>query len=167
MTSQLPEKARCKRCRREFEIEARYPGLRSRPMLVVLSEVASVQEALANAQCQDCLALGGPANKGLELVLKGLSAPTSSTAPAPAASADEFDGNDPGSNALLRVLFDGRPVTRGALGPQYLSADIQREIWVVGTLRVDGGTATWTTINRLLSRNNAPVIPPEMWSTGL
>ncbi len=105
MTSQLPEKARCKRCRREFEIEARYPGLRSRPMLVVLSEVASVQEALANAQCQDCLALGGPANKGLELVLKGLSAPTSSTAPAPAASADEFDGNDPDAQrAILNSL---------------------------------------------------------------
>jgi len=79
----------------------------------------------------------------------------------------EFDGDEPGSNAMLRVLFDGRPVTRGALGPQYLSADIQREIWVVGTLTVNGGTATWTTINRLLSRNNAPVIPPEMWSTGL
>lgn len=106
MTSQLSEKARCKRCKREFEIDARYPGLRSRPMLVVLSEVASVQEALANAQCQDCLALGGPANKGLELVLKGLSAPATSSAPARVASADESDGNDPDvQRAILNSLL--------------------------------------------------------------
>lgn len=79
----------------------------------------------------------------------------------------EFDGDDPGSNATLRLVFDGRPVTRGALGPQYLSADIQREIWVVGVLHIAGGAASWTSINRLISRISAPMIPPEDWVTGL
>ncbi len=70
-------------------------------MLVVLKKVTSSEEALANAQCQDCLCLGGPASKGLERILKSLSETTGSDTTSTSPAASPFSGHDADAQQVL------------------------------------------------------------------
>ncbi|MCB9653689.1 MAG: hypothetical protein H6729_06120 [Deltaproteobacteria bacterium] len=73
-----------------------------------------------------------------------------------------YDGQDPGSNALIRLLFDGRSITTGPVGPLHLSAN-RGELWIVGVVRVEGGVAVFTPIDSVLVGNMAPETSPDLW----
>lgn len=101
MTSTLPTMAQCTKCKKEFGIGALCPGTRTMPMLVVINRVTSVEEALANAQCQDCLCLGGPASKGLERILKSLLETIGSDASATSPTVVALPGRDADAQQAL------------------------------------------------------------------
>jgi hypothetical protein len=73
-----------------------------------------------------------------------------------------FDDQDPGSNAILRLLGDGRPLMRGLMGPRFLSA-VDGSLWIVGKLSVSDGLASWESIDELLDGSMAPTAPPSAW----
>lgn len=72
------------------------------------------------------------------------------------------DANDPGSNAVMRVLWDGRLLSKAPYGPQYLSVSTD-ELWVVGTLNVSGGQATFNRMGAVISAEMPPTRPPADW----
>lgn len=74
------------------------------------------------------------------------------------------DGSDPGSNAVVRVLWNGRLLSKAPYGPQYLSVTTD-ELWVVGTLTVSGGQATFNRLSTTLSAVMPPSRPPSDWPT--
>ena len=76
-----------------------------------------------------------------------------------------LDGRDPGSDAILRILYDGRPVSRGPIGPKHLSY-FANKLWVVGTLAVVDGNSTWTYVNELLDLDMPPTRTPDAWTIG-
>lgn len=69
----MPVQATCCRCKREFPVKAvmSLAGVNI-PLLVVLSEVNSVEEAIALATCQVCLNKDGPSDRGLHVILTRL-----------------------------------------------------------------------------------------------
>ena len=73
-----------------------------------------------------------------------------------------FDDEDPGSNAFMHVLIDGRPALKRPVGPQYLS-ESNTEYWIVGTITATAGARTWTTLNERVDRGAPPSNPPSMW----
>jgi hypothetical protein len=75
-----------------------------------------------------------------------------------------IDGSDSGENALMHILFNGRTASQRPLGPRHLTA-LDGKLWVAGTLRVEGGTATWLTIDTLVDAVTPPTTPPSMWPT--
>lgn len=74
-----------------------------------------------------------------------------------------LDGADFGSDAILRVLFAGRPVVPGPIGPVHLTS-FDGRLWIAGTVEIEGGAATWRAIDVLVSPSSPPSIPPERWS---
>ncbi len=83
-TTPMPAEILCCRCKKTFPVKA-LMSLSSGekiPLLVVLIEITSIEEALTNATCQVCLEKNGPSDRGLHNVLFGLGcidAPTTST----------------------------------------------------------------------------------------
>ena len=73
-----------------------------------------------------------------------------------------FDDLDPGSTALLRVLFDGRTLTSGPIGPQYLQA-IAGDLWIVGTVQVTNGQAAFRSVDLRATAANPPTAAPSVW----
>ena len=73
-----------------------------------------------------------------------------------------FDDQDPGSNAFMRVLIDGRPAMRRPAGPQYLS-EFDRRIWIVGTVTSTNGSVSWNSIDERVERSMPPTTPPSAW----
>lgn len=69
----MPAQATCCQCKREFPVKAvmSLPG-GNIPLFVVLSEVSSVEEAIALATCQVCLNKEGPSDRGLHAILVSL-----------------------------------------------------------------------------------------------
>lgn len=72
------------------------------------------------------------------------------------------DADDPGSTAFLRVLYEGRTLTVGPIGPVFLSAEFG-ELWVAGTFEIRDGQATWQTVGEVVDAGLPPVRPPEAW----
>jgi hypothetical protein len=72
------------------------------------------------------------------------------------------DGGDFGSDATLRLLYDGRPLVRGPIGPRHLTS-LDGRLWVAGTMMISGGAATWLPIDELVSAANPPTRPPADW----
>lgn len=72
------------------------------------------------------------------------------------------DGRDPGASAFLRVLYDGRLVQRGPIGPAYVSADLG-ELWVAGRLVIDEDGATWDGHDQYVPTVPLPDAAPEAW----
>jgi len=113
--STLPEKVRCTAgCRREFPLNARYPGI-DIAMLVVPEEVTSVEAALKAAKCQKCLCLNGPMDRGLMQVIDQLQASTKDVSVSMAASeetVEEDEGIDADALQALSSMGQsaGRPV---------------------------------------------------------
>lgn len=75
-----------------------------------------------------------------------------------------FDDTDPGSNAILRLTYEGRSLTRGAVGPRFLTA-LPGDLWIVGTLTVVGGTVVMRVLDATVPGNAPPTKPPSMWPT--
>lgn len=73
-----------------------------------------------------------------------------------------FDTGSFGTSAFLRVLFDGRLLVRGAVGPAFLSP-FDDSMWVAGKLIVAGGQATWVSIDELVPRSLALSTSPDQW----
>ncbi|MBI2372472.1 MAG: hypothetical protein HYV07_00600 [Deltaproteobacteria bacterium] len=74
------------------------------------------------------------------------------------------DGAESGSNAFVRVLYDGRLLFPGAAGPRYLTVREQK-LWVVGKLVVAGGQVDWQPIDAMVSSLAPPTTPPDLWPT--
>ncbi|MFO0726553.1 MAG: hypothetical protein U1E65_22395 [Myxococcota bacterium] len=72
------------------------------------------------------------------------------------------DGTDPGSNAIVRLLWDGRLMTKSPIGPEFLSVTTD-DLWVVGTLTISQGQATFSRIGSSLSANRPPTRAPADW----
>jgi hypothetical protein len=70
------------------------------------------------------------------------------------------DNADAGSSAFVRVLWRGRLLTTTPVGPQFLS-DRDQRLWVVGTVEVQGGSATWRKLDVMLDA--PPTTPPSAW----
>lgn len=70
----MPSMATCSRCARDFHVRSQMTLTDGRtiPMLVVPSQVDSVEAALAGVVCQVCLERQGPPERGLHAVLKSL-----------------------------------------------------------------------------------------------
>lgn len=73
-----------------------------------------------------------------------------------------IDDRDPGSNAILRVLHEGRSTTTGPIGPEFLSSD-RAELWIAGILRVSGGAASFEPLGDLVPASAPPQRPPSDW----
>jgi hypothetical protein len=73
-----------------------------------------------------------------------------------------LDDQDPGENAMVWLLVDGRPLVRGALGPMYISSQVGL-LWMVGTVSVVGGAATWHALGDLIPVSMPPTRPPSDW----
>lgn len=73
-----------------------------------------------------------------------------------------FDDRDPGSNAFLRVLYDGRPLTPGPVGPVFLSA-VPGELWIVGLLHLQQGVAELEILDDRLPVSSPPARSPTEW----
>lgn len=71
-----------------------------------------------------------------------------------------IDNQDAGSSAFVRVLWRGRLLTTTPVGPQFLS-DRDQSLWVVGTLEVQGGNATWRKLDLMVDA--PPTTPPGEW----
>jgi hypothetical protein len=73
-TKQMPETATCQKCKRTIPVKAKMQIAKrvSIPLLVVPSQVDSVEAALAAAICQVCLERKGDPDRGLVEVLKRL-----------------------------------------------------------------------------------------------
>ncbi|MBI4438121.1 hypothetical protein HY631_04185 [Candidatus Uhrbacteria bacterium] len=72
----MPARTKCVRCQREFPVKA-VMSLEDEsdiPLLVVLTEVSSIEEAIALATCQVCLKRQGPTDRGLYDLLLSLGA---------------------------------------------------------------------------------------------
>lgn len=72
------------------------------------------------------------------------------------------DGGAGGGDAQLRVLFDGRPLQRGPIGPAHVSHRAG-EMWIAGTIVVRAKSATWRDIDRIVSASTAPTTNPASW----
>jgi hypothetical protein len=75
-----------------------------------------------------------------------------------------FDGQDPGSNAFMRILIDGRPAMRRPAGPQYLSFN-NYKLWIVGTVTSSQGVSSWNFIDERVEKSMPPTTPPSAWPT--
>lgn len=73
-----------------------------------------------------------------------------------------IDGGDFGSDAVLRVLFDGRSVVRGPIGPRHVTS-LDGRLWVAGKLIVEGSSVTFELIDELVSAANPPTRAPADW----
>lgn len=71
-----------------------------------------------------------------------------------------IDNADAGSSAFARVLWRGRLLTTTPVGPQFLS-DRDQRLWIVGTLEVQGGNATWRKLDVMVDA--PPTTPPSAW----
>lgn len=72
------------------------------------------------------------------------------------------DGGDFGSDATLRVLFEGRLVMRGPIGPHHVTS-LDGQLWVAGAVAVEGGAVTWIPIDESVSAASPPTRPPSDW----
>lgn len=72
------------------------------------------------------------------------------------------DGDDLGTDALVRVLFRGRPLFSGPVGPRYVTSEAG-ELWVVGVATVEGGAAAWHAIDELVPAARPPTTSPDLW----
>ncbi len=72
------------------------------------------------------------------------------------------DGTAPGSNALLRVLFEGRLLTDRPLGPHFLSST-RGDIWIVGRVAIQSGSADWLSVDEIVTVDEPPSRPPSEW----
>lgn len=72
------------------------------------------------------------------------------------------DGEDLGTDALVRVFFQGRPMFAGPVGPRYVTSDAG-ELWVVGVVTIEGGAASWRALDELVPAARPPSTSPEAW----
>lgn len=72
------------------------------------------------------------------------------------------DANDTGTNALLRILYNGRSVIPGPIGPRQLTS-FRGDLWVAGTLEVVNGAARWRTVDQLVPARMPPTKIPAAW----
>lgn len=75
-----------------------------------------------------------------------------------------FDADDPGANTFLRILWDGRLLVTGPIGPAFLSS-LDGRLWIAGVVRVSGGTAEWRALGEYLPLRMPPTRPPSDWPT--
>jgi hypothetical protein len=75
-----------------------------------------------------------------------------------------FDDMDPGENAIVRLLFNGHLMVRGPIGPTHVSSE-DGNLWIVGTITVASGVATFKPLGDLVPGADAPTTPPSMWPT--
>lgn len=73
-----------------------------------------------------------------------------------------FDADDPGSNTFLRILWNGRLLVPGPIGPAFLST-FDGKLWVAGVVRISGGVAEWVLIDELVPTSMPPTRPPADW----
>jgi hypothetical protein len=73
-----------------------------------------------------------------------------------------FDAFDPGANAVLRVIGEGRSLTAGPIGPRFVSARAG-DLWIVGTVEVAGDSLTWQPVDMLVRGAAPPTRPPSDW----
>jgi hypothetical protein len=73
-----------------------------------------------------------------------------------------FDADDPGANVFVRLLWDGRLVVPGPIGPAFLSS-LDDRLWIAGVLRIAGGGAEWRPIGEYLPARMPPTRPPADW----
>lgn len=73
-----------------------------------------------------------------------------------------FDDRDPGSNAFLRALYEGRPITAGPIGPSFVSSE-EGDLWIAGTITADGGNATFAPLGDFVPVSAPPSRPPADW----
>lgn len=73
-----------------------------------------------------------------------------------------FDAEDPGSTAFLRLLYDGRPLTIGPIGPAHISSDLG-QLWIAGALEVQDGAVTWREVDQIVDAVTPPTQTPEFW----
>jgi hypothetical protein len=73
-----------------------------------------------------------------------------------------FDADDPGASATLRILGDGRALTRGPIGPVHLSSDAG-DLWVAGAISISEGNFEWRAIDEVLDASTPPTAPPSEW----
>ncbi|MCK6547180.1 hypothetical protein L6R52_15120 [Myxococcota bacterium] len=73
-----------------------------------------------------------------------------------------IDGADLGTDALVRVLFRGRPLFSGPVGPRWVTSDAG-ELWIVGVATLEGGAASWRVIDELVPAARPPVTTPDAW----
>ena len=82
-TNPLPEQAICCQCKQAFTVKAVMKLTSgSIPMLVVVQDVTSIEEALACATCQVCINKEGPKDRGLHGVLLALGCTQTPSLPA-------------------------------------------------------------------------------------
>lgn len=72
------------------------------------------------------------------------------------------DGSDFGSDATLRLLFDGRAVMRGPAGPRHVTS-LDGKLWVAGTVTISQGAVSWEPIDEIVSAATPPTRPPQDW----
>lgn len=73
-----------------------------------------------------------------------------------------FDGADFGTNAVLRVLWNGRTLFARPIGPRFLSAD-RGDLWVVGRVTVQGDAVDFEEIDEVLGASTPPTTAPDQW----
>ncbi len=73
-----------------------------------------------------------------------------------------FDAEDPGANVFLRLLWNGRLLVAGPIGPAFVST-FDARLWVAGVVRISGGVAAWEPIDELVPTSMPPTRPPADW----
>ncbi|NJK89861.1 MAG: hypothetical protein HC923_11015 [Myxococcales bacterium] len=66
-------------------------------------------------------------------------------------------------SAVVTPIAGGRLGSERPLGPVFLSAG-RGDLWLVGTVRVAAGVATFEPVDRIFSGFEVPMEPPERWS---
>jgi hypothetical protein len=73
-----------------------------------------------------------------------------------------FDAEDAGANTFLRVLWNGRLVVPGPIGPAFLST-FDGRLWIAGVLRISGGESEWEPLDDYLPVSMPPTRSPSEW----
>jgi len=71
-----------------------------------------------------------------------------------------YDDQDAGANAFVRLLWNGRLLVPGPIGPAFLSS-ADGSVYVAGTITIERGAAEWHALGVTLSQ--PPTRPPSDW----
>lgn len=74
------------------------------------------------------------------------------------------DGGQSGSSVVIRLAWEDRLLTPRPLGPRFVSA-ARDERWVVGAVRVEGGTGRFIEVDEVVGSDSLPSRPPGDWPT--
>jgi hypothetical protein len=72
------------------------------------------------------------------------------------------DGTDFGSDAILRLLYEGGPLVHGPIGPRHLTS-LDGKLWIPGKVVIESGNASWVPIDQTVPGSAPPVTSPETW----